>query len=66
MANQEFESPREDAGGSAGRQRTTDEILAGLAVKEITAKKVLARLIEVAAAVEAHARSIEEEERGRR
>jgi hypothetical protein len=66
MTNEEFESPEEDAGGSAGRQRTTDEILAGLAAKEITAKEVLARLTKVAAAVEAHARRIEEEERGGR
>ena len=57
----------EDDGESAGERRTTDEILAELAVKQKRDKELLARLIEVAERVGVlPRRNIEgEEERGR-
>lgn len=68
MTNKLVASPMDDDDESAGKQRTTDEILAELAVKQKRDKKLLAKLIEVAAQFEEKARrvSTDEEERGGR
>lgn len=57
MTNEEFESPEEDADGSAGRQRTPEEILAELAAKKTKAEAALAQLVKAAAVIEAQALS---------